>query len=142
MNSCVYFQNFLGKTFLTKTDRFFTAFPLPLVIVLAGLFSLCWSLERFIYLKIYTLYIYILDCFIYLKICTFHIWHFDIHCVKSVQIRCFLWSVLSRIWTEYGEIRSISLRIQSEYGKIRTRKNSVFGNFSRSDYRRDYIMIS
>ena len=30
------------------------------------------------------------------------------HWVKSVQIRSFLWSVLSRIWTEYGEIRSIS----------------------------------
>ena len=26
----------------------------------------------------------------------------------------------------------VSLRIQSEYGKIRTRKNSVFGHFSRS----------
>ena len=30
------------------------------------------------------------------------------YCVKSVQIRSFLWSVLSRICTEYGEIRSIS----------------------------------
>ena len=30
-------------------------------------------------------------------------------CVKSVQIRSFFWSVFSRIWTEYGEIRSISL---------------------------------
>ena len=27
---------------------------------------------------------------------------------------------------------SVSLRIQSECGKIRTRKNSVFGHFSRS----------
>ena len=26
------------------------------------------------------------------------------HCVKSVQIRSFFWSVFSRIWTEYGEI--------------------------------------
>ena len=26
--------------------------------------------------------------------------------VKSVQIRVFFWSVFSRIWTEYGEIRS------------------------------------
>ena len=24
------------------------------------------------------------------------------HCVKSVQIRSFFWSVFSRIWTEYG----------------------------------------
>ena len=26
------------------------------------------------------------------------------HCVKSVQIQNFFWSVFSRIWTEYGEI--------------------------------------
>ena len=43
-----------------------------------------------------------------------------IHCVKSVRIRSFFWSVFSCI--------------QSEYRKIRTRKNSVFGHFSRSDY--------
>ena len=30
------------------------------------------------------------------------------------------------------EIFSVNLRIQSEYKKIRTRKNSVFGHFSRS----------
>ena len=36
----------------------------------------------------------------------------------NVQIRSFFWSVFSRIRTEYG--------------KIRTRKNSVFGHFSRS----------
>ena len=30
------------------------------------------------------------------------------HCMKSVQIRSYFWSVLSRIRTEYGEIRSIS----------------------------------
>ena len=33
---------------------------------------------------------------------------FSCHCMKSVQIRRFFWSVFSRIWTEYGEIRSIS----------------------------------
>ena len=38
--------------------------------------------------------------------------------LKSGQIRSFFWSVVSRI--------------QSEYGKIRTRRNSVFGHFSRS----------
>ena len=38
--------------------------------------------------------------------------------MKSVQIRSFFWSVFSRI--------------QSECSKIRTRKNSVFGHFSRS----------
>ena len=40
------------------------------------------------------------------------------HCVKSVQIRSFFWSVLNR-------------RIQSKYSKTRTRKNLVFGQFSR-----------
>ena len=52
------------------------------------------------------------------------------HCVKCVHMRSFFWCVFSRIWTEYGEV---SLRIQSKYGKIRTRKNSVFGHFSRSE---------
>ena len=44
-----------------------------------------------------------------------------------------VFSVFSRIRTEYGEIR-ISLRIQSECGKIWTKKNSVFGHFSRSEW--------
>ena len=52
----------------------------------------------------------------------------NLHCVKSVQIRSYFWSVFSCILTEYGEL----LRIQFEYRKIRTRKNSVFGHFSRS----------
>ena len=38
----------------------------------------------------------------------------------------FFWSVFSGI---YG----VNFRVQSKYGKIRTRKNSVFGHFSRSD---------
>ena len=50
------------------------------------------------------------------------------HWVKCVQKRSFFSSVFSRIRTEYG----VSLCIQSECGKIRTRKNSVFGHFSRS----------
>ena len=47
--------------------------------------------------------------------------------VKSVHVGSFFWSVFSSIWTEYG--------------KIRTRKNSVFGHFSRYDslYVIDYI---
>ena len=45
------------------------------------------------------------------------------HCVKSVQIRSYFWSVFSLIRTEYEE---------SEYRKIRTKNNSVFGHFSRS----------
>ena len=43
-----------------------------------------------------------------------------IHCVKSVQIRSYFWSVFSCI--------------QSKYRKIGTINNSVFGHFSRSDY--------
>ena len=42
------------------------------------------------------------------------------YCVKSVQIRSYFWSVL--------------FCIRSEYRKIRTRKNSVSGLFSHSDY--------
>ena len=41
------------------------------------------------------------------------------HYMKSFQIRSSFWSVFSCIWTEYR--------------KIRTRKNPVFGHFSRSD---------
>ena len=43
------------------------------------------------------------------------------HCVKSVQIRSYFWSVFSCI--------------QSEHRKIRTRNNSVFGHFSRTEKR-------
>ena len=49
------------------------------------------------------------------------------HCVKSVQIRSYLWSVIFRIWTEYG--------------KIWTRKNSVFGHFLRSEVCYGQIMV-
>ena len=34
--------------------------------------------------------------------------HLDYHCVECVQVRSFFWSVFFRIWTEYGEIWSIS----------------------------------
>ena len=42
----------------------------------------------------------------------------DLHCMKSVQIRSYFWSVFSCIWTEYRGIR--------------TENNSLFGHFSRS----------
>ena len=57
----------------------------------------------------------------------------NLHCVKSVQIQSYFWSVFSRIRTEYGEILRISpysVQMPGEYGKIRTRNNSVFGHFS------------
>ena len=47
------------------------------------------------------------------------------HCVKSVRIRSFFWSVFSCIRPGYGD-----LLCKSEYRKMRTRKNSVFGHFS------------
>ena len=50
------------------------------------------------------------------------------HCVKSVQIRSFFWSVFSRICTG-SERYSISLRIQSECGKIRSRKIPYLDTF-------------
>ena len=39
-----------------------------------------------------------------------YVLHGNIYCVKSVQIRSFFRSVFSRIWTEYGEIRSDKLQ--------------------------------
>ena len=53
------------------------------------------------------------------------------HCVKGVQIRSFS----SPYFPAFGlntERYGISLRIQSKCGKKGTRKNSVFGHFSRS----------
>ena len=41
------------------------------------------------------------------------------HCVKSVQVRSFSWSIFSCILTKYR--------------KIRARKNSLFGHFSSSE---------
>ena len=32
--------------------------------------------------------------------------NYDFHCTKSVQKRSFFWSVFSRIWTEYTDLRS------------------------------------
>ena len=57
------------------------------------------------------------------------------NCVLQVWLMTEPWEIQP---TEYGEIRRdteryrVSLRIQSKCGKIRTRKNSVFGHFSRS----------
>ena len=43
------------------------------------------------------------------------LYHWNLHCVKSVQIQCFLCSVFFRIWTEYGDLfrkSPYSVRIQ------------------------------
>ena len=43
------------------------------------------------------------------------------HCVTSVQIRSFFWSVLSRIRTEYGEIlRTVFSPNAEKYGPEKT----------------------
>ena len=52
-----------------------------------------------------------------------HFWHLATkneqkHSVKSLEIRCFSWP---------------------KYRKIRTRKNSVFGHFSRSENKKDCV---
>ena len=53
------------------------------------------------------------------------------HCISSVQIRSFFWSVFSRIRNEYGEILRISpysvrIRVNTEQKKLRI----SFGHFS------------
>ena len=57
------------------------------------------------------------------------------HCVKSVQIRIFLWSEFSSIWTEYGDLLrktpySVWMRENTD------QKNSVFAHFLRSGFAR------
>ena len=59
---------------------------------------------------------------------------FKIHCVKSIQLRSFFWSVFS--------IYSVSLRIQFGCGEIQTRRKSVFGHFSRSEYLANFTQLA
>ena len=55
----------------------------------------------------------------------------NVHCVKSVQIRSFC----GPYFPAFGlHTEGVSPSIQSECRKIRTRKNSVFGHFSRSGF--------
>ena len=74
------------------------------------------------------------------------------HCLKSVQIRSFFWCVFSCIRIEYRDLLRkspysvriqedmdqeklrITLRIQSKYKIKLTRKNFIFGHFSRTFY--------
>ena len=64
------------------------------------------------------------------------------HCMKSVQIRSFFWSVFSRIRTEYGEIRSIS-PYSVEYRKCEPEKTPyLVGHFSRSVYYSGFYYLS
>ena len=63
------------------------------------------------------------------------------HCVKSVQRRSFSWSAVYYIQTEYGDLlrdHPYSVWIR----KILTRKNSVFGHFSHSEWVLETIVFS
>ena len=65
----------------------------------------------------------------FVKECPWHIAILSkspVHCMKSVQIRSYFWSVFSCI--------------QSEYRKIRTRNNSVFGHFSCSGQQAETVL--
>ena len=66
-----------------------------------------------------------LDCFSF---------HTTNHGVKSVQIRSFFSGPHFPVFGMNTETYSLNLCIQSEYGKIRTRKNFLFGHFSRSEW--------
>ena len=69
--------------------------------------------RKVLYIYIY-IYIYIFRfVFVFLPNAKCKMFSVDYHCVKSVQIRSYFWSI-------------------QEYSKIRTRNNSVFGHFSRS----------
>ena len=53
------------------------------------------------------------------------------HCVKSVQIRSYFWSVFSCIWIEYRDLLHKSL-YSIQIQENRDKKNSAFGHFLRS----------
>ena len=73
-------------------------------------------------------------CFLNWKL---HFLSSDLHSVKSVHI----WSFSGLYFPAFGlnmERYFVSLRIQSKCGKIRARKNSEYGQFSRSDLNCSY----
>ena len=63
------------------------------------------------------------------------------HCVKRVQIRSFFWSVFPAFRLN-TEIYGVGLRIQSKCGKTQTRKNSLFGHFSRSEKEYSSVLLA
>ena len=54
--------------------------------------------------------------------------HYNMHCVKSVQIRSFFWSVFSRIRTEYGAISYLSV-FSPNTGKCRPERTTHLATF-------------
>ena len=77
-----------------------------------------WIHVGLLWSKSETIYLPKKACLIIIHRNTTHILDMSYHCVKSVQIRSYFWSLTSCILTEYL--------------KIRTRNNSVFGHFSHS----------
>ena len=73
----------------------------------------------------------LINAHIYIKYIYIHTYLHTSHRVKGVQIRVFSGPYFP-VFELKTDIYSVNLRFQSEYRKIRTRKNSVFGYFSRS----------
>ena len=102
---CPFYQKFMKEWYTSERQ------------IILNLFSMkiCVDLEK----HIATCFIWIINLFV-------NRWNnhkislicYTTHCVKSVQIRSFFWSVFSCIRTKYGDL---------------LRKNSVFGHFSCSD---------
>ena len=54
--------------------------------------------------------------------------NYNMHCVKSVQVRSFFWSVFSRIRTEYGAISYLSVFCPNT-GKCRPERTTHLDTF-------------
>ena len=80
------------------------------------------NLQTFYFCTILFMYLFIF--YLQLTVCRYNP-AYNQHCMKSVQIRSFFWSVF--------------FCIQSKYRKMRTRKCSVFGQFSRSASTQIYL---
>ena len=56
--------------------------------------------------------------------------------------KCGVFSGRIFLHSENAEIYGVNFRIQSEYRKIQTRKNSVFGKFSRSEFVSNLVSLT
>ena len=68
---------------------------------------------------------YVMLCFILV------IWISHVHCVKSIQIRSFFWSVFPRIKNEYGEIGRIWTLFTQWFFQINSADAEMWKNISR-----------
>ena len=70
-------------------------------------------------------------------------WYKSDHCVKSIQIRSFFWSVFSRIRTEYGEILRIStysVRMREKTDQKKFRIWTLFTQWTIKQFQVFYLM--